>query len=319
MTSVAAIERELEQLREDQLSDGHGLRTSISNLVIFGASRELADEAARAVTAMGANRPSRAIVAHPEPDATVVEAETSVYCTKPPDGQGSYVCSDLVELRGPADGLALRQMVASLLLPDLPVFLVWEAPPDFDRPVFTHLASESDRLVTNASRHRGTLEALPALTRRSTPLLTDFAWTNLTGWRDALAGIFDLPAHAARLADLQTIEVRHAAGSDVQARLLAGWVESRTRVDARCSFEEDEGSPLPPGSLLRVTIVADGETFQVERVDDDTVIATSPLLPVTRRTLPVPAYPDLLAGELEFLAEDEIFTDALGAATDLWR
>jgi hypothetical protein len=88
----------------------------------------------------------------------------------------------------------------------------------------------------------------------------------------------------------------------VQARLVAGWVESRTRRDARCSFEEDAELPYPAGSLLRVTIVADGETFQVERLDADTVIATSPRLPEQRRGLPVPTYPDLLAGELEFLA-----------------
>lgn len=319
MTSVAAIERELDRLREDQLADGQGTRTSISNLVIFGASRELADEAAGGVTSMRSNRPSRTIVAYADPDATRLEAETSVYCTRPPDGHGAYVCSDLVELRGPPDGLGLRQMVTSLLLPDLPVFLVWEAPPDFDRPVFTDLAAESDRLVTNASRHGGTLEALPALTRRFRPLLTDFAWTNVTGWRDALAGLFDLPDHAARLAGLEAVDIRHVAGSDVQARLLAGWIESRTRVDARCSFEEDDDSGLPAGSLLRVTIVADGETFQVERIDDETVRATSPLLPEQRRSLPVPAYPDLLAGELEFLARDDVFTDALGAATDLWR
>jgi glucose-6-phosphate dehydrogenase assembly protein OpcA len=319
VTSVSAIERELDRLRDDQLGDGHGVRTSISNLVIFGASRDLADEAADAVMSMGSNRPSRAIVAYPATDATSVEAETSVYCTRPPDGHGSYVCADLVELRGPIDGQALRQMVTSLLLPDLPVFLVWEAPPDFDRPTFGDLAAESDRLVTNASRHRGTFEALPALTKRHTPLLTDFAWTTVTGWRDALAGLFDLPEHAACLAALESIDIRHAAGSDVQARLVAGWVESRTRRDARCSFEEDAELPYPAGTLLRVTIVADGETFQVERLDADTVIATSPRLPEQRRGLPVPTYPDLLAGELEFLARDDIFTDALGAATDLWR
>ncbi len=319
MTSVSSIEGELDRLRDDQLGDGRGVRTSISNLVIVGASRDLAEEAAGALMAMGPNRPSRAIVTHPDADAAVVGAETSVYCSMPPDGTGPYVCSDLVELRGPADGAALRQMVTSLLLPDLPVFLVWEAPPDFDRDLFVGLAAESDRLVTNASRHPGTLEALPALTRRSKPLLTDFAWTNVTGWRDAVAGLFDLPDHAARLGRLETIDVRHAPGSDVQARLLAGWVESRTDQDARCSFEEDATSSLPPGSLLRVTIVADGETFLVERVDDDTILATSPLLPEQRRTLPVPTYPDLLGGELEFLARDDVFTDALGAATDLWR
>jgi glucose-6-phosphate dehydrogenase assembly protein OpcA len=130
---------------------------------------------------MGSNRPSRAIVAHPAADATGSRPRLGLLHAPAGRATAATSAADLVELRGPVDGQALRQMVTSLLLPDLPVFLVWEAPPDFDRPTFGDLAAESDRLVTNASRHRGTFEALPALTQRHTPLLTDFAWTTVTG------------------------------------------------------------------------------------------------------------------------------------------
>ncbi len=74
------------------------------------------------------------------------------------EGGKAIVCSELVRLDGPASGDALASMAASLLLPDLPVFLVWNAEPDFERPVFRALRSLTTRLVTDSTRFPATLD-----------------------------------------------------------------------------------------------------------------------------------------------------------------
>ncbi len=70
------------------------------------------------------------------------------------DGGKAIVCSEVVRLDGPTAGDGLASMAASLLLPDLPVFLMWVAPPDFERPVFRALR-------TLATRAGDRLDAVP--------------------------------------------------------------------------------------------------------------------------------------------------------------
>ena len=56
-------------------------------------------------------------------------------------------------MTGPPDSNALATMVASLLVPDLPVFVLWLAAPDFDRPPFgalRTLASQDHPLIAPA-------------------------------------------------------------------------------------------------------------------------------------------------------------------------
>ena len=319
-TSVAQIEKELATLRDQEAADGHtGFRTNILDLVVYCDTATLAAEAVRAVQTMAHNRPSRALIAQGQADATEVAAETTVSCTLPPDGEGSLVCSDLVRLTGPTDGGALRAMITSLLLPDLPVFLVWLAPPEFDRPLFEGFADVATRLVTDSTRFPGTLEALPALADRRSPILTDLSWTAITGWREVVAQLFDVPDHAALLGSLEAVSIRHAEGSEAQARLLAGWIESRSRREGELSLEAVPGRDAAPGSILAVEILCAGERFQVERRDPGTAVTSSPGLPDQRRALPEPGLAELISEELEYFDEDRVFTDALQAATDLWR
>jgi glucose-6-phosphate dehydrogenase assembly protein OpcA len=74
-------------------------------------------------------------------------------------------------------------MAASLLLPDLPVFLLWNAEPEFERPVFRALRSLATRLVTDSTRFPATLDRLGAVIAQDREVVTDLAWTKITGWR----------------------------------------------------------------------------------------------------------------------------------------
>jgi glucose-6-phosphate dehydrogenase assembly protein OpcA len=220
-----------------------------------------------------------------------------------------------VRLEGPDDTDALANMVASLLLPDLPVFLFWLAPPTFDRPVFRKLCGLASRVVTDSTRYPETLDRLPALGAGDDQVVTDLAWTKITGWREVVAALFDPPAHAAMLASLKKVAIQHVAGSDAQARLLAGWLGSCTGRKPAVELNAVERKDMRAGSLIAVELQCGRERFAVERPEPGVAVTASPQMPPGRLALRVPPFDELLGEELEFLSHDHAFDDALGACT----
>jgi len=310
----AAIEAELTELRCDAAGDHAGVRTYIVNLIAFAGSAEIAAETAQAIANSHHHRPSRALVTRAVRGTERVAAEASVFCAQPPEGPGPVlVCSELVRLEGPDDTDALANMVASLLLPDLPAFLVWLAPPAFDTPIFRRLSALATRIVTDSTRFPETLDRLPSLASNADRVVTDLAWTKITGWREVVAALFDPPAHAAMLQSLKKISIQHVAGSDAQARLLAGWLSSCTGTKPTVALKALERKDMRAGSLIAVELQCGEERFAVERPEAGVAVTTSPQMPTGRLALRVPPFEELLGEELEFLAHDHAFDEALGA------
>jgi glucose-6-phosphate dehydrogenase assembly protein OpcA len=199
------------------------------------------------------------------------------------------------------------------------VFVLWLAPPDFDRPPFPALRTLATRIVTDSIRHPSTLDALPGMIANGPQVVTDLAWTKITGWREILAGLFDLPDHARLLGQLETVEIQYVRGSDSQARLFAGWLASTTGTTPRTTLDPVEHSDMRAGSLVEVVLHAGGERFRVERLAQGVAETVSPRLPHMRLALRVPPFEELVGEELEYLTVDDAFIAALDAATDLWR
>jgi glucose-6-phosphate dehydrogenase assembly protein OpcA len=318
LASVTAIERELAQKRDEAAGGHQGARAHVVDLVAYTTSPSIASEVHEAVAGARSNRPSRALIAVGDPAASDVVGETEVFA-EPPSDRDALVCSEVVRLTGPPDSDALAAMVASLLVPDLPVFVLWLAPPDFDRPPFPALRTLATRIVTDSIRHPSTLDALPGMIANGPQVVTDLAWTKITGWREILAGLFDLPDHARLLGQLETVEIQYVRGSDSQARLFAGWLASTTGTTPRTTLDPVEHSDMRAGSLVEVVLHAGGERFRVERLAQGVAETVSPRLPHMRLALRVPPFEELVGEELEYLTVDDAFIAALDAATDLWR
>src|SRR4029078_3833639 len=87
-------------------------------------------------------------------------------------------------------------------------------------------------LVAVSRRFRGQLRALGALIAQDREVVTDLAWTKITGWREVVASIFDDPVHGDALGRLERVSIDYVGGSDAQARLLGGWLVASTGVEA---------------------------------------------------------------------------------------
>ena len=159
VTTVGAIERRLADLRHEAAGEHRGARTNVVELVVWAGNDDLADEAADAIAGLTHNRPSRALVLEPAPLQHVASDE-SVFCALPPDGGGGVlVCSEVVRLRGPADTEALPSMARSLMLPNLPLFVLWLDEPRFDGPIAKGILRGATRLVVDSTRFPAVLPA----------------------------------------------------------------------------------------------------------------------------------------------------------------
>lgn len=109
--------------------------------------------------------------------------------------------------------------------------------------------------------------------------LADLGWSRSSGWREALAQVFDTPEAARQLPQVNRLTVRYAGGKDLPARLYAGFVADTLgwpNLDnvefraARCGRENGDlcGVELA-GEGVRFTLSAgEGETARVEAVWD---------------------------------------------------
>jgi glucose-6-phosphate dehydrogenase assembly protein OpcA len=314
---TAAIEATLSDLRALEAgSRNSGVRTNILDLVIMCDDRETADELVEIVANLPYSRPSRAIVALADEHRGGVEYDARVFCGVPSDGEDTQVCSELITLSAGEGGAALPSLIASLTLPDLPVFLLWRAEPEFTGLMIDRVWPLVTRVVVDSTLQEGTLEQLPQLLGRMPRRdVTDLSWTKITGWREAVARPFDNPDNARCLGTLQRVEVRHAGASEAQARLLAGWVLSRVNaMTAEVVIESERRRDMRSGSLTAVKLTCAGNEYLVERVKEGVGRVMAPNIPEHTVPLPVPKLRELVALELQVFDPDEIFEAAVLAA-----
>jgi glucose-6-phosphate dehydrogenase assembly protein OpcA len=318
MTAVSSesIERELAHLRAEEAGEQAGVRTHIVDLVAYADDPVLADGIAASIAELRHSRPSRALITCGRSDVDEVHAEPTVFCSPMQEGGKAIVCSEVVRLDGPAAGDGLASMAASLLLPDLPVFLLWVAPPDFERPVFRSLRTLATRLVTDSTRFPETLDRLGALIAQDREVVTDLAWTKITGWREVVAAIFDDPGHRDALGQLERVSIDYVSGSDAQARLLGGWLVASTGVAAVVKTKPVERADMRAGSLTHVEIECGGKRYTVDRPQEGMAVIDAPGRATRHVALRVPPTPVLVGEELEFLTNDHAFHAALAAIAE---
>ena len=221
VSAIAAVEERLAELRGGERGEA---RTQLLDLVVLADDPREAERMARLLEQLPGNRPSRAIIALAAHEIAPLDASAEVVTTASPSGDGAELRCELVRLAAGDDGAALPSLIASLLLPDLPVFLLLRLDPERWEPLVEACWSFATRVVVDSTGERSGLHSLPGLlAREPTRSVTDLSWTKLTGWRELVARLFDPPKATRALARLDRIELTHAgplAGAGASARRL---------------------------------------------------------------------------------------------------
>jgi glucose-6-phosphate dehydrogenase assembly protein OpcA len=280
LTSVSEIERELAGLRIEPGGDAPVQRTSVMTHLAW-VPEEWVEAAEDVLAGLAERHPSRTVVLFPRPDDDDgVHADVEVDCY--PAGSERSICTETIRIRlGGRRASVPASVVQPLFIPDLPVFLRWRGLPPFGARHFEELIDEVDRLIVDSTEWPD----LPAPYAHFAELfervvVSDIAWARTSRWRQQLASLWP------GIADVRRIRVN---GTASQAHLLAGWLSSRLARPIELEHE-------PSDRLVGVELDGDAAPFP-------------PGDP------PNPA--DLLSDELERLARDRIYEEAVRAAASM--
>ena len=202
MSAIAAVEERLAELRGGERGEA---RTQLLDLVVLADDPREAERMARLLEQLPGNRPSRAIIALAAHGARELDAAAEVVTTPSPSGDGELRC-ELVHLAAGDEGAALPSLIASLLLPDLPVFLLLRLDPERWEPLVKAcwsfatprrrrldrralgppLAAGAARARAQAQRHRSLLVEADRLARARRPPLRPAA-ARRARWRASTA------------------------------------------------------------------------------------------------------------------------------------
>jgi glucose-6-phosphate dehydrogenase assembly protein OpcA len=203
-------------------------------------------------------------------------------------------------------GLHAESVVLPLLAPDTPVVTWWHGDPP-EKIAHDPLGVLADRRITDCDATDSPLDALRTRASDFAPGDTDLAWTRTTHWRSILASAFDTPPG-------RPVAVRvRAQPRTASAALLTGWLRCRLGVDV--ALQEARGRGV---ASVEVDVEGpDGEPGTVQLVGERGGSVTLRRPGSSDRELPMPDRDtgELLAEELRRLDADQVYADALSAAT----
>src|SRR5487761_549997 len=185
--------------REQETGDGV-LRACAMTLIVVAGGDADAEQVRRTVGVLMHDHPSRAIVLRWPSGAgdgvkTGAELEARVFaeCWMP-FGGNRQICAEGVEIAAATEQLnEVARFLVPLIVPDLPVVLWCRGERAFTPGAFEPLFPLAGKIVfdsASAPRPEPAMDALKALRARGWRV-ADLAWTRLTGWREALANVFD--------------------------------------------------------------------------------------------------------------------------------
>lgn len=286
-----------------------GSTTSGLALTFVVVAEEKAVEAAeQAASTAAAKHPCRLVVVvrrDPLANSARLDAEVTI--------GGRLGPGEAIELRMNGRlSLHAESVVLPLLASDAPVVTWWPgAAPD--QLATDGLGVFADRRVTDAAAATDPIAALHQRARDYAPGDTDLSWTRITGWRSILATAADAAGGAGRTVTVIGGEVSGSTDS-ASAALLAGWLSSRLGAEVTVN-PPGSGNPLDGAGIARVRLdLADLPPIQVAHRGGIGVVSQDGR-PESSAALSERETGELLAEELRRLDVDELYAEALAAAT----
>lgn len=271
---VRAIEQELAELRWRLRPDGEvgeaaehaaaEARASTLNLVAVARTSEEERRVSHTLERMSVHHPSRTLILLAQEQHTVPKLEATVSAFTDMSA-GRLVANEQVLLH--AHGAVaehLASVVAPLLVPDLPVMLWWPGRPQLEGRLFNELADLCDRLIIDSNDGIDPGQEFSRLlhvARRRTAQIAvgDFNWARLLPWRQVAAQFFDPPTVRQQLRSIDMVEAwSGGSGSDAQARLITGWLQSRLATLGSVVERRLHHDPDMPAGLCRLELHAEG-------------------------------------------------------------
>lgn len=299
------LRRQWEELAHEQASPDGILRACAMTLVVAARTEADALEARQVAGALMRVHPSRAIIIHPGKGE--FDARVFAECWKP-FGKRQQICSEGIDiLAGPGGYAQVARFLVPLRAPDLPVVLWCRRSAPDESGGYHHLYPLADKIIFDTQGAADADAALRALRRLHAygMRVADLHWARLTGWREALAHLFD---DGFRARDVRLARVTYGGGAVTTcARYFEAWLRA-SLPQARVGLEPDYG---PPG-LYSVTLSTPRGDLTLTRQDEHNLTVTGPGLDYTAN-LPPSTEAAVMREELGILGADSVYERVLNA------
>ena len=281
--NALTIEKRLADIwrEEGEEHDDAVTRAALWNVVAHTWNADHHSFATQILGRASASVPQRAIVirADPHPENDELSSWISTNCHMISGGR--QVCSEEVAIIAAGERVAhVPPLVASLLLPDMPVAVWWVGDLPSEQPKYVEtLLDPADRLIVDSSQF-DTADDFALVARIADKTVTapaDLSWARIDEWRAATAALFDPPQKRALLRNIRDVRVVSGGGASLgersEAVLYAAWIEAQTEREVRCEFAS-EG--MEPG-IASIDIRFESGSSATVRVDRErsVVIAAS--------------------------------------------
>jgi len=312
----AIILKELAALwtQQGQPGDAGVLRACTMTLLVIAEAADDAAALGETVAALMPEHPARAILIRLQGEGErALSQRVYQQCWKP-FGQRQQICCEQIEITASDAALAdLPSVILPLAVPDLPVILWCQSARLVRRPEFGEIAGMATKVVIDSAAAGDSTDAIVCMADgvRSGGILADLAWTRLTRWRETLARVFENRATLARLAEVDSVQVRFGPGYETAAWYLAAWaanaLASVGQVVTPVIAPQDESLRLElSGGTFRVTLSRQQERL-VTVVNEQSNCTN----------LPRPTDYLLMREELGIVRRDAVFEAALASAARL--
>lgn len=273
-----------------------------------------------------------------------VEAWVTAHCLH--TGTGPHLlCCEQVNLAGYGERghSHFPALVRALLVPDIPVGLLWLDEVPRRGRVLGQLLQMSDRMIIDSQRAHDpdSLLAVAELQRMSPGKIVDLGWLRLNPLRHLVADFFDPTGRAEQLQRLERILIQTSPEGRPTGYLLLGWLLSRCgygqaqavdlgdRTDAfrwqvprpdgkriQLDFEVQDGDGGLDG-VFCFQLEAGSDVFALHDVDPEHMSVSGPDGDLPKVTLREATEPELVAQALGTGGQDRVFAEALTMATTL--
>ena len=216
---------------------------STINLVAIYFSSAAYDRARAALEAAGRLHPCRLVVLIAESGAPAESVTARISVVR----SGGAVSLERIVLTATGAGVRhLESALIGLLLPELPVVVVWGG--RAEGALLQRAVGAADRVIIDSgTRPTEALAQVATMLVRGAPI-GDLAWARIFPWMALAAEVLDIPNLREHRANLKSARVICAGAVGAEGALLGGWFASRVRkarVEVVAGGDAETGSYVP--------------------------------------------------------------------------
>lgn len=213
------------------------IRASLFNLIIYLQKDERVDYFEQLIKTVVSKFPCRVIVIIDDASSSEPYLRTQVGAETIHEGETQIFC-EVIHVSA-AGSLTERVpfIILPLLLPDLPIYLLWSRDPSGENAILPHLEPLAHRIIFDTESTKDLQsysKAVLSLMHRFHCDVSDLNWSAFSGWRALFRQVFDTPDSLLSLVQSHTIRIyynknpsQYYLHTENKAAYLQAWLASR--------------------------------------------------------------------------------------------